>query len=656
MRFNRNQWKISPAFKKDIKIIGKKDNSAHALVFGKYKVPLKPLFNNEFSSNSIETIRYFAKQVFKNIPIKNLYRLCNFERTDILTYSFDMLPISKEIYFKITNQDDQLIVAFKVSNYDFSLEDIFGHSDELKAYKEDIKKIVDSYHKIINLDVNEIYQSFADYEFIMHTIDAKLRQIITTQVDVFKPRICDNYDAFQKLPLHFNYITHMRDTRKKKSKPKFEKRIKFDDVYGMDDIIGQFKELGSIMKDNNFIEKDGIYVPRGLLLVGPPGTGKTLVTNAFINEFGFNVFTPDRIKYSNKEDDRSIARAFEQARMSIPSVVFIDEIDKIDVSADLFTEMDGQINNDGILVIACANNIQNIPKALLRPGRFDRKIFFKRLSNDTKATILLKSLEKHNTPHNLDFNYLVEFMGNVNGAYIDTYVNEAKIKMATRNLDLLTNDLLIEVIEVVNNGYTILPEISEQVLEHTIVHEAGHAVVALSIYGKEVITKVDVRPNSSSLGSVQFSSKMPSHRFSDILNRVKINLGGIVAERMLLNEPGVGAYSDIASARYMLEDIISRQGLIHTKYSDTLMFNDPGILSTERAKEDVLMVANEIFESCEKDVEKILNQNQYLLQELIEMLKEKPLLLQSDLKQLEAQVHVLDHYKTIDGVSLNKDK
>ena len=655
MRFNRDPWKLSPAYKKDVKIIGKKDNSAYALVFGKYKVPLKPLFNNEFSSNSIETIRYFAKQVFKNQPIQNLYKLCEFKRTDILSYSFNTLPISKEIYFKITNQDNAIIAAFKISNHDFSLEDIFGHSDQINKYKEDIQKVVDSYHKIINLDVNEIYQSFADYEFIMHTLDAKTRHIITVG-DILKPRIHNNYETFKKLPLHFNYTHFLMTNRNRIPKPKFEKRIKFDDVYGMDDIVNQFKELGTIMKNSNLIEKEGIYIPRGLLLVGPPGTGKTLVTNAFINEFGFRVLTPDRVKYSNKENDRSIAVAFEEARLSKPSVVFIDEIDKIDVSADLFTEMDGQINNDGILVIACANNIQNIPKALLRPGRFDRKIFFKRLSNETKATILLKSLEKHETPHDLDFNYLIEFMGNVNGAYIDTYVNEAKIKMVTRNIKTLTNDLLIEVIEIVNNGYTIQPEISEQVLEHTIVHEAGHAVVALSLYGKEVITKVDVRPNSSSLGSVQFSSKLPSHRFPDILNRVKINLGGIVAERMLLNEPGVGSYSDIASARYMLEDIISRQGLIHTKYSDTLMFNDPGMLSTERAKEDVLMVANEIFESCEKDVEKILYQNQDILHELIEMLKEKPLLLQSDLKQLEDQVHVLENYKSDDEVTLNKGK
>ena len=300
----------------------------------------------------------------------------------------------------------------------------------------------------------------------------------------------------------------------------------------MDEIIEQFKEIGELFNNSKSFQEKGIHIPYGVLLVGDPGSGKTLLTRAFANEYGIKIIEP-KLNFGLESSVQSIdwKATFDVARYKKPSIIFIDEIDKIKIKQELFYEMDGQISNNGVLVIASANDISKIHPALYRPGRFDRKIYFQPLSNEVKTSILLKSLEKNQTPHDLDIAYIAEFMGNVNGAYIDTYVNEARIKMHLKGIDILQNELLLSVIETVNQGYAMPYKVTDEELYQTMVHEAGHAVVALALYGKDAITKIDVRNNYHSLGRVQLSSKLPMHNQSAILNQVKINLGGIVAEK-----------------------------------------------------------------------------------------------------------------------------
>jgi len=620
---------------KNIKMM--KQNNIYIInVFNLIKVEVGCLFNGKVNPNSLEIIKVFAEQVAKSKPIDDLSKFTKYSQMDILTYSFETLPISKEIYFKVKNQNNETILVAKHARTRNSLTDLFGNSSQLVERREDIKKVVKDIQKIIRIDEESIYKAFPDFEFLIHENNTESKVIFTiNERDRFGIYSYEN--EFSRLSLSFRNI-RVAHGNTKKSSFKQEYQVTFDDIYCMDEIIEQLKEIGNLFTNEKVYTDKGIHIPYGLLLVGEPGAGKTLVTRAFANEYNIRIIEPvigDR--YSEGVDSIDWNQTFYQARMNRPSIVFIDEIDKIKITQELYKEMDGQISNHNILVIACANDISSIHPAILRPGRFDRKIFFQPLSNETKATMLLKVLEKNKTPYNIDFEYLVEFMGSVNGSYIDTYVNEARIKMELNHKDVLTDEMLLSVIEVVNHGFTMPIKLKNDEMYQTIVHEAGHALVALAIYGKDAIIKIDVRSNHYSLGRVQLSSRLPMHNQTAIINQIKISLGGLIAEKMYLKEAGFGASSDLLKARRMLESMIVNHGIFDVRFGGANMFQGIGYSGTEESKNLAIDLANEVLEQCQKDVEEIIENHYDLLKEIIDKLKSKPLLLKNDIDKLSVE-------------------
>lgn len=626
------EFKILP--NKYVKITKDHQTSYTANILGIHNMSVGKLYNGKVNPNSVEIIKFFSEQVIKKTPLMNLSSVIEYSQLDTLFYSFETLPISKETYFKVKNQDDETVFVVKSMTLRTSLTTLFGHSEQLDPLKKDIQKVIDDVQKIIRISSDDICYAFSDFEFLIQERNAKTKMFINSKLSNDERDIFNYYDSFKRLSLNFLCQDTPRKT-KKYQREAYKKAVTFKDVYCMDDIVSQFREIGDLFKDAKMYHEKGIHIPYGVLLVGEPGSGKTFITRAFANEYGLKLIEP-QVRRDYNENNKGIdwVRTFMVARNNAPSIIFIDEIDKINITQELFAEMDGQISNNGVLVIACANDISKMHPGILRPGRIDRKIYFQPLSNETKATMLLKSLEKQQTSYDLDFEYLVEFMGNVNGAYIDTYVNEAKINMLLNNLKEVNNELLIKVIEMVNDGYATPIKYSDEEINQTIVHEAGHAVVALALYGKDAITKIDVRPNYHSSGRVQISSKVPMHNESAILNRVKISLGGLVAEKIMNKEAGLGASSDLIKARYLLQAMIVDYGIIDLKYGGANMFRTIAEQGTEKSKDEAIEIANDFILACKKDVEIIIYNNLDLLSNIIDKLKNKPLLLKNDIHQL----------------------
>lgn len=629
------------------------DTNYDVTLWNKESIKVSKLSNGKINSNSVDIIRFFAQQVYENKPISKLFEVLEHSQLDVLSYSFETLPLSKEIYFKVKNAKGETLLAVKSSILRTSLIRLFGNPILDKELKASIKKIIEDVSSVIQIEENTICEAFSDFEFLIREKNAKQRLIILNET-LDEHSILFHRFEFKRLSLSFGVYELTTKTRLE-SKVTKQKKVTFNDVYCMDNIIDQFKEIGVLIQNSNTFTEQGVHIPYGVLLVGDPGSGKTLITRAFANEYGIRIVEP-KTSLGVEGTDQSIdwRATFESARYKKPSMVFIDEIDKIKITQELFYEMDGQIRNNGILVIATANDTSKIHPALFRPGRFDRKIYFQPLSNEAKAKMLLKVLEKNETTHNIDIDYLAEFMGNVNGAYIDTYVNEARIKMSLNGIDVLNNELLLTVIELVNNGYTMPVKVTDEMLEQTIIHEAGHAVVALALHGKEAVTKIDVRQNHYSLGRVQLSSKIPMHNQTSILNQVKISLGGIIAEKIILKEAGFGASSDIFKARRLLESMITDHGITDLVSSGAKMFISSGVYGTEKTKDAVIKLANEMMMECEKETIEIIQNNMVLLNEIVLKLKDKPLLLKDDIYELNTLNSIINHNSKNDDIYLNK--
>jgi cell division protease FtsH len=373
-------------------------------------------------------------------------------------------------------------------------------------------------------------------------------------------------------------------------------RVTFDDVAGVDEAKVDLQEIVEFLRDPQKFQRLGGRIPRGALLVGPPGTGKTLIARAVAGEANVPFFTisgSDFVEMFVGVGASRVRDMFEQAKKNAPCIIFIDEIDAVgrhrgaglgggndereQTLNQLLVEMDGFEANEGVIIIAATNRPDVLDPALLRPGRFDRQIVVPNPDINGRERILKVHMKKVPLGPDVDARVIARGTPGFSGADLANLVNEAALLAARRNRRLVTQSEFEDAKDKVMMGAERKSmAMSEEEKRLTAYHEAGHAVVGLSVPEAVPVHKATIIPRGRALGMVKFlpEGDRYSMKFIEYTSQLAVAMGGRVAEELTFGKQNItsGASSDIQQATQMARAMVTRLG-----YSDelgTVMYGD----------------------------------------------------------------------------------
>ena len=363
-----------------------------------------------------------------------------------------------------------------------------------------------------------------------------------------------------------------------------ETGVTFKDVEGEDEAKEALEEIVSYLHDNGKYTEIGAKLPKGALLVGPPGTGKTLLARAVAGEANvpfFSISGSEFVEMFVGMGASKVRDLFKQASEKAPCIVFIDEIDTIGKKRDnggmgtndereqtlnqLLTEMDGFDGNKGVVILAATNRPEILDPALLRPGRFDRRIPVNLPDLQGRVAILKVHAKDVKTEDNIDFNSIARATSGASGAELANIINEAALRAVRQGRDKVTQEDLEESVETVIAGYkrknAVLSEEEKRIVAY---HEIGHALVAAKQSGSAPVTKITIIPRTS--GSLGYTMQVDSGEKNlmskeEILTRIATLTGGREAEKLVFNKITTGASNDIKEATKLARSMITQYGM-----------------------------------------------------------------------------------------------
>jgi len=360
-------------------------------------------------------------------------------------------------------------------------------------------------------------------------------------------------------------------------------KVTFADVAGIDESKDELEEIISFLKDPKKFTRLGGRIPKGVLLMGPPGTGKTLLARAVAGEAGvpfFSISGSDFVEMFVGVGASRVRDLFEQGKKNAPCIIFIDEIDAVgrhrgaglggghdereQTLNQLLVEMDGFESNDGVILIAATNRPDVLDPALLRPGRFDRRIVVPRPDLNGRLGILKVHTKKTPLDVSVDLLQIARGTPGFSGADIENLVNEAALYAARRNKERLAiDDFEFAKDKVIMGTERRSMIISDREKRTTAVHEAGHALVAKILPGTDPVHKVTIIPRGRALGLTQ---QLPQEDRLNInqefaLNQVAILMGGRIAEEIVFQQKTTGAGNDIEVATALARSMVCEWGM-----------------------------------------------------------------------------------------------
>ncbi|MBM6775881.1 ATP-dependent zinc metalloprotease FtsH [Collinsella ihumii] len=429
--------------------------------------------------------------------------------------------------------------------------------------------------------------------------------------------------------------------------------VTFKDVAGQEEAKESLKEVVDFLEKPERYEAIGAKLPRGVLLVGPPGTGKTLIAKAVAGEAGVPFFSISGSEFVEMFVGRGAAKVrdlFKQAKEKAPCIVFIDEIDTIGKKRDgggfsgndereqtlnqLLTEMDGFDNAKGIVVVAATNRPDSLDPALLRPGRFDRRVPMELPDLTGRKAILEIHLRDVKTQPPIDLTAIARATPGASGADLANIINEGALRAVRMGRKLATQEDFEESVEVVIAGQqrksTVLSDHEKQVVSY---HEIGHAIVAASQKEGAPVTKITIVPRTSgALGytmQVEQDEKFLTTK-QEVLDKLAVYCGGRAAEELIFGEMTTGAANDIEQATKLARNMITRFGMseefgmmalgtVQNAYlnQDTSLTCAPG--TAERVDEAV----QKVIADAHARALQILRENKFKLHELARYLYKK---------------------------------
>lgn len=428
-----------------------------------------------------------------------------------------------------------------------------------------------------------------------------------------------------------------------------DKQVKFAQVAGLQEEKEELEEIVDFLKSPKKYIQVGARIPKGVLLVGPPGTGKTLLAKAVAGEAGVPFFTisgSDFVEMFVGVGASRVRDLFKTAQQNAPCIIFIDEIDAIGKTRDtryggndereqtlnqLLSEMDGFDASKGVLVMAATNRPEILDKALLRPGRFDRRVIVDKPDLKGRIAILKVHAKDVRMDDSVDLEAIALATSGAVGSDLANMINEAAITAVKRGSQVVSQKDLLEAVEVVLVGKEKKDRVMNQ-KERRIVsyHEVGHALISALQKDSEPVQKITIVPRT--MGALGYVMQTPAEeKFlnskEEILNMVVMALGGRAAEELVFNSVTTGASNDIEQATAYVRNMITMYGmseefgLMALETVENQYLDGRRVLNcADATAAQIDQVVKETLKKCYEQAKQLLSENREVMDHLAEFL------------------------------------
>ena len=433
-------------------------------------------------------------------------------------------------------------------------------------------------------------------------------------------------------------------------------KTRFSDVAGLKEEKAELEEVVDFLKDPEKYTKVGARIPKGVLLVGPPGTGKTLLAKAVSGEAGVPFFTisgSDFVEMFVGVGASRVRDLFAEAKKNAPCIVFIDEIDAVarrrgaglggshdereQTLNQMLVEMDGFGVNEGIIVMAATNRVDILDPAIMRPGRFDRKVFVGRPDIGGREEILNVHAKNKPLSDDVDLPELARTTAGFTGADLENLLNEAAINAAKENRVFINGEDIKKSFVKVGLGTEKKSKIiSDKEKKITAYHESGHAILFHVLPDVGPVYSVSIIPTGN--GAAGYTMPLPEKdemflTKSKMLQDIEVSLGGRIAEDLIFGEITTGASQDIKTATKTARDMVMKYGMsdnigtINYNTDDDEVFLGRDLAHARGYGEKVATAIDKevkkIIKECYDEAERILKENMDILHKSAELLLEK---------------------------------
>ncbi len=449
-----------------------------------------------------------------------------------------------------------------------------------------------------------------------------------------------------------NFMTFGMGKSNAKVYVKSSEGIRFDDVAGEDEAKENLTEIVEYLHNPDKYREIGASMPKGILLVGPPGTGKTMLAKAVAGEANVPFFSMSGSEFVEMFVGMGASKVrdlFRQAKEKAPCIVFIDEIDAIGKKRNgqiggndereqtlnqLLTEMDGFEENTGVIILAATNRPESLDPALLRPGRFDRRVPVELPDLKGREDILRVHARKVKIADNVDYNKVARMASGASGAELANIVNEAALRAVRSRRRFVVQSDLEESIEVVIAGYqkknAILTDKEKLIVSY---HEVGHALVAARQTNSAPVQKITIVPRTS--GALGYTMQVDDgNRYlmskEEMENKIATFTGGRAAEELVFHSVTTGASNDIEQATKLARAMITRYGMSEEfdmvameTQTNPYLGDDTSMSCSAETQREIDKKVVEIVKTQHEKALKILSENRVKLDELAKFLYEK---------------------------------
>ena len=434
------------------------------------------------------------------------------------------------------------------------------------------------------------------------------------------------------------------------------KKVTFQNVAGLREEKEELEEIVDFLRAPRKYTKLGARIPKGVLLVGPPGTGKTLLAKAIAGEAGvpfFSISGSDFVEMFVCVGESRVRDLFEEAKHHAPCIIFIDEIDAVarrrgtgmggghdereQTLNQLLVEMDGFGVNEGIIVMAATNRVDILDPAIMRPGRFDRKVHVGRPDVGGREEILKVHAKNKPLGEDVDLHQIAQTTAGFTGADLENLLNESAITAAKvdRNY-IIQDDIKKSFVKVGIGAEKHSRIISERERKITAYHESGHAILFHVLPDVGPVYTVSIIPTGS--GAAGYTMPLPEqdemfHSKNQMLQEIVVSLGGRVAEEIIFGDVTTGASQDIKQATKMARDMVTKYGmsdnigLINYDNDDDEVFIGRDLAHTRGYSEEIQgkidREIKNIIDSCYAQARQIIKDNMEVLHKSSELLLEK---------------------------------